>query len=161
MSRTASSSAVNHRDLELFFDGDCPLCAREVAWLRRWDGARRIQFTDISAATFDAAALGVSHARLMARIHARLPSGQLVEGVEVFRRLYALLGFERWVRMSRWPLVAPVLDAAYTLFAKNRLRLTGRCDVNGCATHAPAPPASADVGSASAQPHAAGSHATE
>lgn len=115
-------------DFEVFFDGDCPLCIREIAMLKRLDVLGRIRFTDIASPTFDPASLGVSWETLMKKIHGRLPSGELVEGVEVFRTLYAAVGFERLVRLSRLPGIAQALDASYELFAKNRLRLTGRCE---------------------------------
>ncbi len=123
-------------DLELYYDGACPLCAREVAALRRLDRKGRIRFSDIAAPGFDAAATGIAWADLMDRIHARLADGTVVEGVEAFRRLYALLGFGWLVAPTRLPGVRWLLDAAYRAFARNRLRLTGRCAAEGCELHA-------------------------
>lgn len=123
---------MSNIQLEVFHDGECPLCQREMQLLRRLDRAGAIRFVDISAAGFDPLPLGVSWQMLMDRIHARLPDGTLIEGVEVFRRLYAAVGFRRLVAFSRLPGVAQLLDAAYHLFAKNRLRLTGRCSGGAC-----------------------------
>ncbi len=117
---------------EVFYDGDCPLCVREIHMLMRLDRARRIRFTNIAAAEFDARATGLDWQTLMNRINGRLPNGNLVEGVEVFRQLYDAVGFHRLVRISRWPGISQLLGVAYTLFAKNRLRLTGRCDALAC-----------------------------
>ncbi len=109
--------------------------------LMRRDRAARIVFTDIAAPGFDAAALGTDQATLMARIKGRLPDGSWIEGVEVFRRLYAAVGFRRAVAVSRWPGVSHLLRLGYPLFAKNRRRLTGRgVDDVGAV---PAPPAAA------------------
>lgn len=128
MARTMRPPSV-----EVFFDGDCPLCRREIAMLQRLDARDAIAFTDIAAPGFDAAAIGKTHAELMARIHARLPDGSLVEGVEVFRRLYAAVGFERLVALTRLPGISSAFDLAYWVFAKNRLRITGRrCDDTSC-----------------------------
>lgn len=121
---------------EVFYDGACPLCTREILLLMRLDRAGRIRFTDIAAAGFDAAALGLDWATLMNTIHGRLPSGAIVEGVEVFRRLYDAVGFGPLVRASRAPGVSHLLDLGYSLFAKNRLKLTGRCESDACATPA-------------------------
>jgi predicted DCC family thiol-disulfide oxidoreductase YuxK len=74
----------------------------------------------------------------MARIHARLPDGTLVEGVEVFRRLYAAVGFAPVAALTRLPGVAQFLDVAYDWFAQRRLRLGGRCDAGTCAPGATA-----------------------
>lgn len=120
-------------EVEVFFDGDCPLCVREIELLRKLDKAtQHIRFTDIQAADFSPEAVGLTFPDLMRRIHGRLPNGQLIEGTEVFRRLYAAVGFRRAVAFSRWPGVSQLLDAAYALFAKNRLRLTGRCTDEVC-----------------------------
>jgi hypothetical protein len=67
----------------------------------------------------------------MGRIHGRLPSGEIIEGVEVFRRLYAAAGFQTLARVSRWPGVSSMADWAYGHFAANRLWLTGRCEPDG------------------------------
>jgi predicted DCC family thiol-disulfide oxidoreductase YuxK len=119
-------------DIEVFYDGGCPLCAREIRMLRRLDRGNRIRFVDIAAAGFDAQAVGVPLEALLARIHGRLPDGTLVEGVEVFRRLYGAVGFRRLVAVSRWPGIAALLDFAYRLFARHRQRLTGRCTTETC-----------------------------
>ena len=120
------------KSVEVFYDGDCPLCMREIRMLQRRDRAGRIEFTDIAAPGFDARALGTDWPTLMARIHGRLPDGTWIEGVEVFRQLYAAVGLAPVVAMTRLPGISHALDLGYRLFAKNRLRLTGRCD-DSCA----------------------------
>ncbi|MBS1151370.1 MAG: hypothetical protein H6Q89_3068 [Myxococcaceae bacterium] len=122
-------------DFEVFFDGACPLCTREIALLQRLDRRERIRFTDIAAPGFDAGPVGVGWAQLMDRIHGRLPDGTLLEGVEVFRRLYQAVGFGPLVAATRLPGISHLLELAYRRFAKNRLRLTGRCVEGGCALH--------------------------
>jgi predicted DCC family thiol-disulfide oxidoreductase YuxK len=113
--------------IEVFFDGGCPLCSREIEMLRRRDRRSAIRFTDIAAPGFDAGAVGLSLPQLMARIHGRLPDGRIIEGVEVFRRLYTAVGWGALVKVTRVPGISHLLDLAYHLFAKNRLRWTGRC----------------------------------
>jgi predicted DCC family thiol-disulfide oxidoreductase YuxK len=104
-----------------------------VAGLRRLDQGRgRLALEDIAAPGFDAGRYGVSRAQLMARIHAVLPDGSLVEGVEAFRRAYAAVGLGWLVAPTAWPGLRSVFDAAYGVFARNRLRWTGRAD-SSCA----------------------------
>lgn len=119
------------KTVEVFYDGDCPLCMREIRMLQRKDRAAKIQFTDIAANGFDANRYGRTHASFMERIHGRLPDGTWIEGVEVFRRLYDAIGFRRLVGVSRIPGISHALQLGYTLFAANRLRLTGRCEPDG------------------------------
>jgi predicted DCC family thiol-disulfide oxidoreductase YuxK len=122
-------------EIEVFYDGACPLCMREINWLGRLDRKQRIRFTDIASAGFDASSLGIDWSKLMDRIHGRLPDGTIVEGVEVFRRLYAAVGFGALVSVSRVPGIAQLLNLSYGVFAKNRLKLTGRCTDDACAVH--------------------------
>ena len=120
-------TTLNPFVFEVFYDGECPLCTREIHMLMRLDKARRIRFTNIADDAFDASSLGTTWADLMEKIHGRMPDGTLVVGVEVFRQLYGAVGFGWLVSMSRWPVLSQVLDFGYRVFAKNRLRWTGRC----------------------------------
>lgn len=116
-------------EFTILYDGDCPLCLREIRMLRRLDRGRgRLGLTDIAAPGFRASQHGVDHATLMARIHGVTPDGRLVEGMEVFRRGYAAVGLGWLVAPTAWPVLAPLFDAAYRWFARNRLRLTGRSE---------------------------------
>jgi predicted DCC family thiol-disulfide oxidoreductase YuxK len=117
--------------VEIFFDGECPLCTREVNVLKRMDRKQRVRFTDIAARDFMPPP-GLDMAALMARIHGRLPDGTIIEGVDVFRRVYEAVGLGWLAGLSRLPGISTLTEAAYTLFAKNRLRLTGRCDHTSC-----------------------------
>ncbi len=113
--------------IRVFFDGQCPLCRREIDFLRRRDGDRaRIAFEDITAIDFDPARHGIAGADLSGRIHGLLPDGRVIDGVEVFRRLYDAVGLGWLLAPTRWPLLRPLADAAYRWFARHRLRLTGR-----------------------------------
>jgi predicted DCC family thiol-disulfide oxidoreductase YuxK len=123
-------------DIQVFYDGACPLCLWEMRMIQGRDRRRRIRFVDIAAADFDAASVGLSWQTLMDRLHGRLPDGTLVEGVEVFRRLYAAIGFGPLVALTRLPGIRQLLDLAYRTFARHRLRLTGRCVADACAVHA-------------------------
>ena len=123
--------------IEVFFDGACPLCRREIDMLKGQDRQRRLRTTDISDPAFDPRVVGKTHAELMARMHGRLPDGTWVEGVEVFRRLYTVVGFGPIVWLTRLPGVSQLLDLGCSLFARHRLRLTGRCTAETCAVKKP------------------------
>lgn len=118
-------------ELEVFYDGACPLCLREMEFLRRRDRHGRVLFTDIAAPTFEVPA-GRTYDELMARMHGRLPDGSWLEGMDVFRKLYAVVGFRSISAIMSAPLLAPLFEVGYRVFAKNRLRLTGRCAAESC-----------------------------
>lgn len=118
--------------VEVFYDGQCPLCLREIRLLRWLDSKRRIAFTDIAADDFLAEAYGFTQAQFMAEIQGRLPDGTWITGVEVFRRLYGAVGFGPFVWLTRLPGISHLLDIGYRFFAKYRLPLTGRCQSDSC-----------------------------
>lgn len=120
------------KTFEVFYDGDCPLCEKEIRFLRWLDRKAQIQFTDISSPNFDALGyVGVDMDTLMAEIHGRM-SGSLIKGVEVFRQLYGRTCFAFLVPITRWWGVRHGLDLCYEFFAKHRLKLTGRCHGKAC-----------------------------
>ena len=119
-------------DIEAFFDGGCPLCLREVIFLKRRDRHGRIKFTDIDAADFRPESCGKTYDELLAKMHGRLPDGTWITGVEVFRRLYSAIGLGPWVTLTRLPIISQIMDIGYRIFATNRLRLTGRCAGQTC-----------------------------
>jgi len=143
------SSVAKRRDardtaqIRVLFDGECPLCAREIRMLERLDRGRgQIAFEDIAQASFDPTAYGLDAEQVMARIHGALPDGSVVEGLEVFRRAYAAVGLGWLMAPTRWPLLRGVAEAGYRIFAQNRLRWTGRhADYAGdrCRIPEPAP----------------------
>ena len=94
----------------------------------------RVLYTDIAEPGFDALDhTGVSQDDLMAEIHGRLPNGELVIGMDVFRSLYGAVGWGFVVAPTGWPVFRTFFDFAYRVFARNRLRLTGRCSsAEGC-----------------------------
>jgi predicted DCC family thiol-disulfide oxidoreductase YuxK len=133
----------NQWQIRVLFDGECPLCKREIRMLERLDRGRdRIAFEDISNAAFDPAQYGLDADLVMAKIHGVLPDGSVVEGLEVFRRAYAAVGLGRLMAPTRWPLLRGLSEAGYQIFARNRLRWTGRqddCATGRCSISADAP----------------------
>ena len=119
-------------DLTLLYDGACPLCRREVTFLERRDRARhgerrRLAFVDIDQADYNPAAhQGVTYAQAMGRIHGIEASGAVLRDLAVFRRAYELIGLGWLHAPTRWPLVGALAEAAYGVWARWRLRFTGR-----------------------------------
>lgn len=81
---------------------------------------------DISAAGFDPSVYGRTMEQVMGSIHGVTAEGRVVDGVEVFRRAYAAVGWGWVLGWTGWPVVRPIVDAAYRVFARVRLKLPGR-----------------------------------
>lgn len=132
---------MNTWRIRVLIDGACPLCRREADLWRRLDRGRgRVVMEDISEPGFDPARYGLTQEQVVAEIHGILPSGAVVRGMDVFREAYGAVGFGWLTAPTAWPVLRPLFDLAYQLFARNRLRLTGRrCTFNtACAIPGPA-----------------------
>lgn len=46
--------------IKMLYDGECPLCSREAAWLKKRDKNGALAFEDISAPGFDPAKYGLT-----------------------------------------------------------------------------------------------------
>eukprot|EP00624_Nannochloropsis_granulata_P006174 evm.model.NODE_4484_length_14521_cov_34.797466.4 len=65
----------------------------------------------------------------MKYIHAVLPNGEVVKGVEVFRRIYEVIGLGWVYAATKLPLIGSAADWAYDQWAIRRLQITGRPDL--------------------------------
>ncbi len=114
--------------IKLLYDGECPLCVREVNFLRKRDvGRGLVEFVDIADDDYSPEANGgVDFETAMGRIHAVLPDGSLVKNVEVFRRVYETLGMGWVYAVTKLPIVGALANWIYGIWADLRLALTGR-----------------------------------
>ena len=118
-------------DLTLLFDGGCPLCLREVGFLRRRDLAQRIAFVDIDSPEYVPNQYAdISYRNAMGKIHAITADGTVLQNVEVFREAYRLIGLGWIYAPTRWPLISTLVDQIYSLWASLRLQITGRPDLD-------------------------------
>ena len=144
----------------VFYDGACPLCRREIAHYRRLRVADRLAWVDISndQATLDAH--GLSRQAAMERLHVRDAAGNWQTGAWAFAELWAHLPRYRLLSgLLRRTGALPLLDRAYTLFARWRLRR--RCDSRDpAASRGRSGHCAADRGAAETKSHTTGSSST-
>lgn len=124
---------------EVFYDGMCPLCKREIDMIRGKDKQNLLLLTDIAAPGFRLP--GKSLRTLMSEIHGRYPDGRFVTGVDVFREIYSTLGFGWAVKITRVFGIRHLLAFGYTVFAKlrfmharHRMKSMSGCDSGKCST---------------------------
>jgi predicted DCC family thiol-disulfide oxidoreductase YuxK len=121
--------------IKIFYDGTCPFCAREVAWLKRRDSRNVLRFEDFRNSEFDCSRYDRTIKDFESVIHGELPDGTIVTRLEVFQRAYSAIGLEWIVAPTRWPILAHFFDWLYGLFARYRLslgKLAGRDCEGGC-----------------------------
>ncbi|MEG4287061.1 DUF393 domain-containing protein [Microcoleus sp. A006_D1] len=117
--------------IELLYDAECPLCVREVNFLKKRDAGRGlVSFVDIAEDGYNPEAHGgIDYETAMGRIHAVLPDGTAIKNVEVFRRIYEILGMGWIYAVTKLPVIGTIANWLYGIWAGWRLRLTGRQDL--------------------------------
>jgi predicted DCC family thiol-disulfide oxidoreductase YuxK len=104
-------------NLVVYFDGACPVCAREIAFYKARPGADGFDWVDVTAA--DPATLGpdLPRAAALARMHVRLPNGTLLNGAAAFGEMWRRMpGFKGLGWLLAMPPMETVAEAAYRLF---------------------------------------------
>ena len=118
---------MNTTKLTIFFDGDCPLCLREVDFLQSRNKKAYLEFININCSDFD---LYINHEitykKAMERIHALRSDGSLIKDIEVFQEAYELIGLGWVYAPTKLPIINKLVEFLYGLWAKYRLKITLR-----------------------------------
>jgi predicted DCC family thiol-disulfide oxidoreductase YuxK len=109
------------RSVTVWYDGQCPLCRREIALMRRLDRRRRIRFLDVAAQ--EPASCPTDRQALLARFHAS-ENGVLLSGAAAFAAMWRAIPLLRPLGLlARSRAVLAALEWAYGAFLKVRPRL--------------------------------------
>jgi len=103
--------------VEVWFDGGCPLCRREIALMQRLDRRGAIAFVDVDSGD---AVCPLDRRALLARFHA-CENGRLLSGAAAFAAMWRAIPMMRPLGLlarNRW--VLAVLERAYRAFLKIR-----------------------------------------
>ena len=105
----------------VYYDGSCPLCAREIAFYQGCRGANSLLWVDVSALPDKAITAGLSRSEALARFHVRTPDGQIFSGGQGFAHLwYALPRMRPLGRLFLNRPLSYLLDFSYNLFLRFR-----------------------------------------
>ncbi|MDJ0842610.1 thiol-disulfide oxidoreductase DCC family protein [Crocosphaera sp.] len=129
-----STSNLNQKSVQstwkvkLLYDGDCPLCMREVRFLQKKDQGRGlVKLVNIADDNYNSEQhCGIDYESAMGRIHAILPDGTILTDIEAFRYVYEVLGMGWVYAITKLPIVGKIANWLYGIWAKLRLPLTGR-----------------------------------
>ncbi len=120
----------------IFYDGDCPLCEKEIRQLKKYNTKGNLSFVDIMQDDFSHRYPNLNWQALNDRIHGMCEDGTMLIGLDATHRAFSEVG-KGWIYAPlRWPVIRVVADKAYLIFAKNRHQisywLTGkkRCETN-------------------------------
>lgn len=127
----ATTETMKDRDskttLKLLYDGECPICKREICILQKKDSHTKINFIDISSKEFlPIENNNIDYNTAMSQIHAIDDKGNTLIGIPAFAAVYASCQLLIASTLLRIPFIKKILKPLYALFAKKRLWLTGR-----------------------------------
>lgn len=131
----ATAETLEDRDamnnLKLLYDGECPICKREICFLQKKNIQNKVNFIDISAKEFSSFENNnIDYNTAMSQIHAIDSKGNLLVGIAAFAAVYASCQQLVISTLLRIPFLKIILKPLYSLFAKKRLWLTGRLNSN-------------------------------
>ncbi len=111
--------APHHTDrrLSVYYDGDCPLCSKEIGLYRTFKGADAIHWVDLRKAPSGLIEKNLDRDTALERFHVRSPDGVLHSGGAAFAHMWSVLpALAVAGRLMRlWPFSA-LLEGAYRTF---------------------------------------------
>ena len=113
--------------LTFLYDGQCPLCLREVNFLKDKDKSNFIKFVDISNSDYSPVKFrNISYDDAMSNLHGILSNGNVIKGLDVLILSYELIDMSWLYAPAKIPYISGIIRAFYRFWAKNRLKITGR-----------------------------------
>ena len=116
--------------LTFLFDGGCPLCLRETNFLKKRDSLNQIAFIYINSKYYDKSIFNdMRYSEAMSNLHGIMENGEIIRGLDVLAYSYELVGLG-WVYYPlKIKLLSPLLRLVYRYWAKYRLQITGRSNI--------------------------------
>ncbi|KAG7520545.1 hypothetical protein JOB18_031575 [Solea senegalensis] len=133
--RTFSSESAA---VKVLYDGLCPICVTEIRFLQflQRNKPGKVNFIDIALPDYDAGKYkDVSYEMAMEEMHVIDEKNEVQRGIPAFAVMYGAVGLGFLGRFMMWPCVRPFMDKSYAIFARNRLKWTGRggeCTAGRC-----------------------------
>lgn len=116
---------------KVFYDGQCPLCRREIHHYQQMKSISGIEWINISGNNAVNEEYGLSREKAMARFHVLDAQGCWHVGAYGFVEMWSQLSAMRWLAFALKKLrLLPFADWLYSWFA--RWRLKKRCSGTAC-----------------------------
>lgn len=105
----------------IYFDGACPVCAKEIATYQGWRGAERVEWIDASRCSTQELGSELERTQALAKLHVRDANGNLTSGAAAFVVLWSHFPALAWLTplLSKSVMIS-FLDRLYVVFLKVR-----------------------------------------
>lgn len=123
------SFSTESAGVRVLYDGLCPICVTEIRFLEflQRNESGKVHFIDIALPDYDGTKYhNVTYEMAMEVMHVIDENDQIHRGVPAFAVMYSAVGLGWLGRFMMWSPVRPLMDKSYAIFAKNRLKWTGR-----------------------------------
>ncbi|XP_071333026.1 uncharacterized protein [Trachinotus anak] len=132
--RTFSSESTA---VKVLYDGLCPICVTEIRFLQFLQRKQqKVDFIDISLPGYEGGKYkDISYEMAMEEMHVIDEKNEVHRGIPAFAVMYGAVGLGWLGRFMMWSPVRPFMDKSYAIFARNRLKWTGRgeeCTTGRC-----------------------------
>ncbi len=105
----------------VYYDGGCPICAREIAFYQHCPGGESFAWVDVSQAGAAEIGPGLSREAALARMHVRRGDGTVVHGAAAFAEIWRGMPGFRWLgRLLAIPPFGALAELAYRVFLRVR-----------------------------------------
>lgn len=132
-------SVIKVAELTVFYDGFCPLCVKEMTQLAKKDKCGFLAFYDINQVQLSVEHPDIDFVEANRFLHAKTSNGEIITGLDVTYLSWKLVGRGGIIAPLRWPVIKPVADKLYKMFAKHRYQISkwftgkarceGSCDI--------------------------------
>lgn len=105
--------------IDVFYDGECPVCQMEVRYYRRIQEGDTIRWIDILQLDDDELPDGKTREGLLGKFHVREADGSWHVGIDAFARIWRNLpGWRHFSFLFRVPVLRQAAGAGYRGFLK-------------------------------------------
>jgi predicted DCC family thiol-disulfide oxidoreductase YuxK len=108
----------------LFFDGQCPLCTKEIEWLQKYQ-CGTLSFQDIHTLTNDE--YRPSKETMLQSLHLLINGKEWVRGLDATARAWSHTPYGFIVRPLRWYIIRGIADSIYQRWANKRYQKRKYC----------------------------------
>ena len=119
----------------IYYDGWCSACTKSAELFTKLDKDRGlVMCIDFRSDTQHMESVEINPAALAASLHTVAPDGTTLSGPEAIRHAFTVLGKKHTASWTALPIIRPIVDACYRIFARNRLRwfANHKCEDGSC-----------------------------
>ena len=132
-------SEPNTNPTLVYYDGWCSACTKSADLFMKLDTGRGLVVcVDFRSDAKHMESVDIDPSALAASLHAVAPDGEILSGPDAIRRVFMVLGKKHAASWTALPIIRPIVDIGYRIFARNRLRWFANhtCKDGVCSSHA-------------------------